>query len=210
MTRIRVVLAHGDALCLAGLRALLERAGGVEVVGEAADGRRAVSLAQHLKPDLAVLEDALPKLNGVEVTARIAAAAPGVRVAILSDMADAPSVAAAFRAGAKGYLLKTTTPRALVAAVRDLMGGRIHLGAGVSRRLLRGGGAPRGKGPLTPRQRETLQMIAEGWSTKQIAQVLRISVKTVETHRAQLMARLEIYDVPGLVRYALKTKITRL
>jgi DNA-binding NarL/FixJ family response regulator len=210
MTRIRVVLAHGDALCLAGLRALLERAGGVEVVGEAADGRQAVSLARRLKPDLAVLEDALPKLNGVEATSRIRTAAPGVRVAILSEMADAPSVASALRAGAKGYLLKSTSPRALAAAVREIVKGRVHLGAGVSRRLLRGGGAPRGQGPLTPRQREILQMVAEGWSTKQIAQVLRISVKTVETHRAQLMERLEIYDVPGLVRYALRTKITRL
>ena len=117
-------------------------------------------------------------------------------------------MASALRAGAKGYLLKSSTPAQLAKAIREITAGRIHVGAGVSRRLLRPAARPRE--PLTPRQREILKMVAEGWSTKQVAQILRISVKTVETHRAQLMARLGIFDVPGLVRYALKTKLSRL
>lgn len=209
MTRIRLLLGYGDALCRAGLRSLLERIPGVEVAGEASDGRRVVALAKRQRPDLAILEDTLPGLNGVEATARIVAAVPSVRVAVLSDLADAQSVATALRAGAKGYLLKSATPETLARAVRELMRGRVHLCSGVSRRLFSGGGG-RARGGLTPRQREILQLIAECWSTKQIARILRISVKTVETHRAQLMERLGIFDVPGLVRYALKTKITRL
>lgn len=211
MQRIRLILAYGDALCRAGIRALLERIPGVQVVGEAADGRRLVALAKRLRPDLALVEDSLSGLNGVEATARIVAGAPGVRVALLSDLPDAQSVASALRAGARGYLLKSLRPRELARAIREVLRGRIHVCPGVSKRLLRGireGGAVRDR--LTPRQREILQMIAEGWSTKQIAQILRISVKTVETHRAQLMERLGIYDVPGLVRYALKTRLSRL
>lgn len=209
MTQIRLVLAYGDALCRAGLRSLLERIPGLDVVGEAADGRKVVALAKRERPDVVLLEDTLPGLHGVDAAARIVAAVPGVRVAVLSDLADAQSVANALRAGAKGYLLKSATPKDLARAVRDLMRGSVHLCAGVSRRLLVG--APeRSPGRLTPRQREILQMIAEGWSTKQIARILRISVKTVETHRAQLMERLGIFDVAGLVRYALKTKLSRL
>lgn len=209
MTRIRLVLAYGDALCRAGLRSLLERVPGVQVVGEAADGRKVVALAKRERPDVVLLEDTLPGLHGLEVASRIVAAVPESRVAVLSDLADAQSVADALRAGAKGYLLKSATPKDLARAVRELMNGSVHLSAGVSRRLL-SGSPGRIPGRLTPRQREILQMIAEGWSTKQIARILRISVKTVETHRAQLMERLGIFDVAGLVRYALKTKLTRL
>lgn len=212
MTPARLILGYGDGLCRAGLRSLLERIPGVSVVGEAADGRKVIALAKRRRPDIVLIEDSLPGLHGVEATARIVAGVPKVRVAVLSDLADAQSVATALRAGAKGYLLKSATPQALARAVRELMRGRVHLCSGVSKRLFTGslGDGRRERGGLTPRQREILQMIAEGWSTKQIARILRISVKTVETHRAQLMERLGIFDVPGLVRYALKTKISRL
>jgi DNA-binding NarL/FixJ family response regulator len=209
--RIRLIVAYRDGLCRAGLRALLEQIPGAEIVGEASEGREAVHLARRKRPDIVLLEDALPGLHGVEAATRIVKADPGVRVALISDLADAPSVASALRAGAKAYLLKNASARDLRRAVQDLMRGAVHLSRGVSRRLLQGGAAGAAvRDRLTPRQREILQMIAEGWSTKQIAQILRISVKTVETHRAQLMDRLGIYDVPGLVRYALRKKLSRL
>lgn len=208
MPPIRVILGFHDALCSAGLRALLERLRDVQVVDESSDGRALIKLATKKKPDILLIEDGISGLRAVDVASRLASAAPGVRVAILSDLADAPSVAEALKAGAKGYLLKTASAAALPAAIRDLMRGRVHLSSGVSKKLL--SGPRRARSPLTPRQREILQMIAEGWATKEIAQILRISPKTVETHRAQLMDRLKIYNVPDLVRYALKTRLTRL
>lgn len=211
MRKIRLILAYQGTLCRAGIRALLKGVPEIDVVGEAREGRDAVALVRKRRPDVVLLEDSLPGLNGIEATLKIVAGASGVRVALLSDLADAQSVAAALRAGAKGYLLKSDRPQQLARALRELMRGRVHISPGVSRRLLRGAGkATAARDPLTPRQREILQMIAEGWSTKQIAQILRISVKTVETHRSQLMERLGIYDVPGLVRYALKRRLSHL
>lgn len=210
MRPVRLILAYKNALGRAGLRSLLSQARGVEVVGEASDGRKAAVLAKRRRPDVAILEDSLPGIDGIEAARRIVAANPSVRVALMSDLADAASVAAALRAGVRGYLLKSISGRGLARAIRELMRGAVHLSPGVSRRLLRGPQEPRGRGRLTPRQREVLRMIAEGWSTKQIARILRISAKTVETHRANLMERLGIFDVPGLVRYALKEKISRL
>lgn len=210
-TSIRVILAYGDALCRAGIRVLLEGLPGVRVVGEAAEGRGAVSVAKRRKPDIALLEDALLGLNGIEAAARLAKEAPSVKTVLISDLADAQSVAAVLKAGAKGYILKSTPPNQLAKALHDVAEGRVHVSSGVSRKLLTPGGrSSKSRERLTPRQREILQMVAEGWSTKQIAQILRISVKTVETHRAQLMDRLGIFDVPGLVRYAIKTRLSRL
>jgi DNA-binding NarL/FixJ family response regulator len=158
-----------------------------------------------------LLEDSLLGLNGVEAAARIAKEAPAVKTVILSDLADAQTVATVLRAGAKGYILKSTPPNQLARALSEVANGRVHVSSGVSKKLLAPGGrAGKARERLTPRQREILQMVAEGWSTKQIAQILRISVKTVETHRAQLMDRLGIFDVPGLVRYAIKTRLSRL
>lgn len=208
---IRVVLAYGDALSRAGIRVLLEGLPGVKVVGEAAEGRGAVTVSRRRRPDIALLEDSLLGLNGVEAASRIAKEASDVKTVILSDLADAQSVASALRAGAKGYILKSTPPAQLSRALTEVFEGQVHVSAGVSKKLLAPAGrASRSRDRLTPRQREILQMVAEGWSTKQIAQILRISVKTVETHRAQLMDRLGIFDVPGLVRYAIKTRLSRL
>ena len=211
MNRIRLLLAYGDRLCREGIRALLERIPGVEVVAEAGEGRKAAELARRQRPDLAILEDTLPVMNGVEAASRILRETPGVRVAILGESVDVRAVAAALLAGSKGYLLKSESARGLARVIREIMADRVALGSGVSRRLLRPVGYRRAsKDVLTPRQREILQMIAEGWSTKQVAKILRISGKTVETHRSQLMERLEVYDVPGLVRYALKTRLSSL
>lgn len=210
-TNIRVILAYGDALSRAGIRVLLEGLPGVKVVGEAAEGRGAVSVAKRRRPDIALLEDSLLGLNGIEAASRIAKEAPAVKTVILSDLADAQTVASVLRAGAKGYILKSTPPNQLARALSEVAEGRVHVSPGVSKKLLAPAGrAGKARDRLTPRQREILQMVAEGWSTKQIAQILRISVKTVETHRAQLMDRLGIFDVPGLVRYAIKTRLSRL
>ena len=208
MPQVRVILGFRDALSRAGVRALLEKLRDVQVVGESPDGRELVRLAAKKKADILLVEDAILGLRAVDVASRLATAAPEVRVAILSDLADAPTVAEALKAGAKGYLLKNAPAAALTRAIGELMRGRIHLSSGVSKILL--SGPRRARSPLTPRQREILQMVSEGWATKEIAQILRISAKTVETHRAQLMERLKIYNVPDLVRYALKTHLTRL
>ena len=209
MPKVRLILGYSDSLCRAGLRALLGAVPGFSVVAEGGQGRDVLSRAQRLRPDVVVVEDSIPGLHGRDVATRLQRVAPDVRVIIVSDLADAPSVSSAIRAGAKGYVLKSAPPAALMRAIRAIQRGDIHLSAGISKRLLKGPGRSSAN-PLTPRQREILRLIADGWSTKQIAQILRISGKTVETHRAQLMERLGIFDVPGLVRYALRTKLTRL
>jgi DNA-binding NarL/FixJ family response regulator len=210
MSNVRLILGYRDTLCRAGMRALLESMPGIEIVGESGQGRDLLSRTQRTRPDVVVVEDTIPGLQGLDVTARLAKTAPDVRVVIVSDHADAHSVSMALRAGAKGYVLKAAPPAALARAIRATMNGSVHLSSGVAKKLLKGPPRPAAESPLTPRQREILRMIADGWSTKQIAQILRISVKTVETHRAQLMERLGIFDVPGLVRYALRTKLVKL
>lgn len=209
ITPVRLILGYRDSLCRAGLRALLEAFPGINVVAEAGQGRDVLSRSQRLRPDVVVVEDSIPGLHGQDIASRLQRTNPDVRVIIVSDLADAPSVSAAIRAGAKGYVLKSAPPAALMRAIRAILRGGVHLSAGISKSLLKGPGRNT-TSPLTPRQREILRLISDGWSTKQIAQILRISGKTVETHRAQLMDRLGIFDVPGLVRYALRTKLTRL
>ncbi len=206
---VKIFLGYRDSLCRAGLRALLEAFPGVRVAGESGQGRDVVTRAERLRPDVVVVEDSIPGLTGQDVATRLQRTAPEVKVIIVSDLADAPAVSAAIRAGARGYVLKSAPPEALLRAIRAIQKGSIHLSTGISKSLLKGP-ARSSSSPLTPRQREILRLIADGWSTKQIAQILRISGKTVETHRAQLMDRLGIFDVPGLVRYALRTKLSRL
>jgi len=208
MKKVRVLLGSALVLNREGLKTLLHRIPGIDIVAEARDGHEAVSLAGRRRPDLAIVDEHLPRLNGVEAVGRMIERAPGLAVILLSDEGDAVSISRALRAGAKGCLLRSATLDDLRRAVRKVLKGEVFLSAGLSRRLL--APARRLREPLTPRQREVLQMIAEGWSTKQIGQILRISVKTVETHRAQVMDRLGIFDVPGLVRYALRNHITRL
>jgi DNA-binding NarL/FixJ family response regulator len=210
MTRIRVLLADDHQLVRSGLRALLEALPDVEVVAETGDGREAVELVAKHRPDVALMDIAMPGLSGLEATARIQASSPSTRVVILSMHSGAEFVAEALHAGASGYLLKSCTPGELALALAAVARGELWLSPGVARPVVQqyrdAGSALRGKqrAGLTPRQRETLQLIAEGKSTKQIAGLLGVSVKTIETHRAQLMDRLEIYDVAGLVRYAIR------
>ncbi len=210
MTRpIRVVLADDHTLVRSGLRALLEGLAGVEVVAEAADGRDAVRLAVQHRPNVVVMDIAMPELNGLEAAERITNECPEVRVLILSMHADEAYVAAALAAGAAGYVMKSGGAVELELGLRAVARGESYLTPAVAKQVIAGvgsGGAV-DRRRLTPRQRETLQLIAEGHSTKTIAHKLGVSVKTVETHRAQLMERLDIHDVAGLVRYAIRAKL---
>jgi DNA-binding NarL/FixJ family response regulator len=209
MTRVRVLLVDDHQLVRSGLRALLEELPEVEVVGDTGDGREAVELVAKSRPDIVLMDIAMPGLNGLEATAQLRKSSPHTRIVILSMHAGAEYVAEALHAGASGYLLKSSAPGELALAIAAVARGEVWLSPGVSRPVVqeyRDSSAQRGKlrGALTPRQRETLQLIAEGKSTKQIAGILGVSVKTIETHRSQLMDRLEIYDVAGLVRYAIR------
>ena len=208
MTPIRVLIADDHALVRAGIGALLRNIGGVEVVAEAGDGREALHLIGEHKPDVVLMDIAMPGLNGLEAVTRISREFPAVRVIILSMHASEEYVLHAMRAGASGYLLKGARTAELELAVAAVVRGEVYLSPAVSRHLVDQyvAGAPAGEPAeqqpgaadrLTPRQREILQLIAEGRTTKEIAGLLAISVKTVEMHRAQLMERLDITTSRG-------------
>jgi DNA-binding NarL/FixJ family response regulator len=208
--RTRIVLADDHALVRQGIRSLLAGIADFEVVGEAADGREALTLIRTLAPEVALMDISMPELNGLDATARALRTQPQLKVIILSMHASDDYVEEALRAGAAGYLLKDVDGGELERAVRAVARGERYLVPSVSRpiveRFLRGErrDPQRLAGDLSLRQREVLQLIAEGRSSREIAERLNLSVKTVETHRAQLMQRLEIFNVAGLTRYALR------
>jgi DNA-binding NarL/FixJ family response regulator len=209
---MRVLLADDHNLVRAGIRALLETLSDVEIVAEAANGQDALQALIKNKPDIALIDISMPGLNGLELAARASREVPETRLVILSVHGDASHVAQALRAGAKGYLLKDAAADELPVLIRAVMRGETYLSPGISRHVVEGflgrGAAPTESADpaalLTPRQREILQLVAEGRSTKEVAQLLELSVKTVETHRAQIMERLDIHDLAGLVRYAVR------
>ncbi len=209
MKAVRVLLADDHTLVRAGLRKLLEAMPEVEVVGEASDGLALLALAAQLQPTMVLMDIAMPGLNGLETTARLARQSPAIRVLILSMHQNEEYVRQALRHGAAGYLLKDAAPMELDLAIRAVLRGETYLSPAVSRGVvsdyvqrLRGEETPGTQ--LTPRQREVLQLVAEGYSTKEIARRLDLSVKTVDTHRSQLMKLLDIHEVAGLVRYAMR------
>jgi DNA-binding NarL/FixJ family response regulator len=209
---IRILVADDHTLVLAGIRALLEEIEGVTIVGEAHNGREAVAMATSERPDLVVMDISMRELNGIEATVQIRAALPETQVLILSMHATEDFVRRALKAGASGYIVKDSAPLELKMAIEAIMRGEHYISSRVSKHLVAGlsGGASQGQSSidsLTPRQREILQMIAEGKSTKEIAFVLNVSGKTVETHRAALMERLGIHDVAGLVLYAVRNRL---
>jgi DNA-binding NarL/FixJ family response regulator len=208
---MRIVLADDHVLVRAGMRALLERIEGVSVVAEAGNGREAASLANELAPDGVVMDISMKELNGIEATGLIKAQAPGVRVIIVSMHTTEDYVVRAMRAGADGYLVKDAAPLELRMALDALARGEVFVSSRVSAHLVAGlrvaqaeGGPKESLDGLTARQKEILQMIAEGRTTKEIAFALGVSVKTVETHRAAIMERLGIRDVAGLVVHAIR------
>lgn len=210
MGTIRVLLADDHRLVRAGLRALLQSLTGVQVVAEAGNGYEALQLAEQHQPDIVIMDISMEGLNGLESAARLAKFTPAPRVIILSMHANEEYVRRALQAGATGYLLKGAEPAELELALQAVMRGETYLTPAVSKQVvqnyLQGSGVKTDPlQDLTPRQREVLQLIAEGHSTKEIAYKLNLSVKTVETHRGELMNRLNIHDLAGLVRYAIRT-----
>lgn len=209
MSEIRVVLAEDHQLVRAGIHALLDRMGGVSVVAEVSDGQAAVKIVETHQPDLVLMDIAMPGLNGLEAAGRITKGWPAVNVIILSMHANEEYLRQALKAGVKGYLLKGADLQELELAIRTVSKGEPYLTPSVARYAIEAyrkeGARPRNPlDRLSPRQREILQLMAEGHSTKEIAFRLSLSAKTVETHRSQLMDRLDIHDVAGLVRFAIQ------
>lgn len=214
MKPIRIVLADDHGLVRAGLRVLLQGIDGVEVVAEAGNGREALALVKQHRPDILLTDIGMPELNGLDLTGQVARAFAEVRVVILSVHAAKEYVWQALRAGAAGYLLKDATTAELELALRAVARGETYLTPAVSKHIVadyiqRAGSEVGSLELLTARQREILQLVAEGFTTKQIAEKLFLSAKTVEKHRAQLMERLDIHDVAGLVRYALRVGLVQ-
>jgi DNA-binding NarL/FixJ family response regulator len=207
---VRVLLADDHDLVRAGVRSLLDRMGHVEVVGEAGTGREALSLVATCDPDVLLLDIAMSELNGLEAAERVRDEFPRVRVVILSMHANEEYVARAFAAGAAGYLLKNAAAAELGIAIDAAVRGDAYLSPAISRLVVKAytGHTASAAGPLTNRQREVLRCLALGYSTRKTASELGISVKTVETHRAQMMERLGVHDLPGLVRYAIRAGLT--
>jgi DNA-binding NarL/FixJ family response regulator len=207
---IRVLLVEDHELVRAGIRALLHSVPEVQVVAETGNGREALRLVEAHRPDVVLMDIAIPGLNGLQAAAEVVKQFPGVRVIMLSMHANEEYVWQALRAGASGYLLKNSSTSELELAVKAVARGEAYLSPPVSKQLVddfmrRARGEPSSFELLTPRQREILRLIAQGETTQRIAQELNISAKTVEAHRAQLMQRLEIFDTAGLVRYAIRT-----
>ena len=207
---IRVVLADDHVLIRAGLRALLHSLPNIEVIAEASDGHEAVEVIARHQPDVVIMDIGMPGLNGVDSTRRIVKQFPGTRVVILSMHANEEYVGRALEAGAMGYLLKGAEPAELELVFKAVMRGETYLSPSIAKHLVQDYLSHRKEKTqplpdLTARQREVLQLIAEGCSTKDIANKLKLSVKTVDTHRSELMHRLDIHEVAGLVRYAIRT-----
>ncbi len=209
MNQLRVVIAEDHALVRAGMRALLQNIDGIEVVSDVGDGWEAIKSVQADAPDLVLMDIAMPGLNGLDATSRIVKESPTTRVILLSMYANEEYFQQALQSGASGYLLKGAELAELELAIRTVGRGETYLTPAVAKYAIQAYRAkPDGaSGPLARlslRQREILQLLAEGHTTKDIAHRLNLSVKTVETHRAQVMERLEIHDVPGLVRFAMR------
>ncbi len=213
---LRVLLADDHRIVREGLRALIDGQADMEVVGEARTGREAVRLARELAPDLVVMDVAMPDLNGVEAARQIVQANPEAKVLALSMHSDAQFVARMLEAGASGYLLKDGAFDELEAGIRQVTEGKTYLSPAITgtvvKDYVRRMGEPEAEGvsPLSPREREVLQLLAEGLVSKQIAARLGLSVKTVETHRGRLMDKLGLRTVAELTKYAIRQGITQL
>lgn len=205
MNPIRVLLADDNVIVRLGLKALLER-GGIAVVGEAADGQEAIRLGQALQPDVAVLDLGMPVLNGLDAAQAIREASPETKPVLLAKLAEDHHVLRALRAGIRGYVVKTQAAGDLVQAIREVSQGRIYLSPAISQVVVKAylNKSDLPPDPLTLRERQVVQLVAEGKTSKEIAQVLGVSAKTAESHRTRLMEKLSIHETAGLVRYAIR------
>jgi two-component system response regulator NreC len=212
---IRVLVADDHNIMLAGLRSLLEKQENLEVVGEADNGRKALQMALEKKPDVVVMDVSMPDLNGIEATVQITERLPTTRVIALSMHSDKRFVLGMLRAGAAGYLLKDCASQELANAITQVAAGKKYLSPEITGVViddfLQGGNADNVDtvtAVLSAREREVLQLIAEGWSTKQIASHLYVSIKTIETHRRQIMKKLDLHTVADLTKYAIREGLT--
>lgn len=201
----RLLVAEALTLVRQSLAALLEREG-YEVVAEAGDGREALRLAREVRPDLALLDLELPALNGLDVARRIARSMPSLKVVFVTEHSDERYVTEALQAGARGYVLKSQRGSDLLRALEEVAAGAVYLSPQVSHVLVEVSLGRReiGDDPLTDREREVLQLIAEGSTTRAVAETLGVSVKTAESHRSRMMRKLDVHHVAGLVRYAIR------
>ena len=212
---IRVLIADDHKIMLAGLRSLLEKQTDFEVIGEADNGRKAVQMAQEKKPDVVVMDVSMPDLNGIEATKQIIESLPETRVIALSMHSDKRFVMGMLRAGASGYLLKDCASQELANAIVQVAEGKKYLSPEITgvviNDFLLGDSSEDvaiAASQLSPREREVLQLIAEGWSTKQIASHLYVSIKTIETHRRQIMKKLDLHSIADLTKYAIREGLT--
>jgi two-component system, NarL family, response regulator NreC len=212
--KTRVLLADDHNMIRQGLRALIENEAGMSVIAEAEDGLEAIELAAELAPKIVVMDVGMPKMNGIEATRRIVEADPDIKVLALSMHSDKRFVKEMFAAGASGYLLKDSAFQELALAIRTLADDRTYLSPGVTDAVIKDFVARRPEAEtsvfslLTGRQREVLQLTAEGMSTRDIAAELNVSVKTVETHRQNIMAKLEVHSIAELTKYAVREGLT--
>jgi len=208
MAIIRIALVDDHQLVRDGLKSILSSIGDVEVVGEAGDGHEAIKLCGNLDIDVVIMDIAMSGLNGLDATKRITEKHPAINVLILSMYDSEEYIARSMQHGARGYLLKNAQPKEFEDAIRKVASGSVYLSPEISEQMRRHLVSQRSNGDslqtLSTRQREILQAIAEGRSTRDIAELLSISPKTVETHRGHLMQKLDIHDIAGLVRYAIK------
>jgi DNA-binding NarL/FixJ family response regulator len=214
MKLVRVLLADDHKLIRAGLVLVVQQQPDLSVIGEADDGRQAVQLVESLKPDVVVMDIGMPNLNGIEAARQITASRPDTAVVILSMHADEGYVLRALNAGARAYLLKDSATTDLVQAIRAVVEGKSFFSPAVSKvllqdymRKLRRTGAEDSYDLLSPREREVLQLVAEGKSNKEVANLLNLSTYTVETHRAKIMQKLNLKGVPELILYAVRKGI---
>jgi DNA-binding NarL/FixJ family response regulator len=203
---IRVLLADDHAIVREGLRALLTREADIQVVAEAGDGREALRLSQQARPDVAAMDLSMPLLNGLEAARQMAGWERGPRSILLTMHAEDRYVLEALRAGVRGYVLKKQAGADLVRAIREVAGGGVYLSPGISAAVIEAIRSPAAlpEETLTAREREVLQLVAEGKTTKEISSILGVSVKTADAHRTHLMQKLDIHDIAGLTRYAIR------
>ena len=213
---IRILIADDHRVVREGLRSLLEKQANMSVVGEASDGREAIQLARKLEPDIVIMDISMPELNGIEATRQVTSEIPGIKVIALSMHSEERFITEMFKAGASGYLLKDCAFKELIIAIRAIIENQTYLPPQVAGIVVNGFVNPQisehshAFSKLTEREREVLQLIAEGKSTKEIASILNVSVKTADAHRQRIMKKLDMRSVAELTKYAIREGITSL